>query len=293
MPKKIILGLITLLPFLVEAQSFYAIRRPRNLAVSGGSGIATYKGELVNPNQLGKVRYNIVVGAEYLLSTRFTVKADLTWFNIAGSDANANDDRVERNLSFKSNNQELNVAGAVYFLKDPKEFYRRSTFNIYAFLGAGLLHMNPKAEYQGRKYALQPLETEGVKYTRFQFIIPYGFGVRLSIDPLHNVIIEGGYRTTFTDYMDDISIRRYPDPTTLKDGGTGLTTALSDRRRERDPDYPVGPNVGVRGNPEQKDGYFLFNIKYQYYLPYEIGVNSESNRFYKRKRKAAFNPKRR
>jgi hypothetical protein len=51
--------------------------------------------------------------------------------------------------------------------------------------------------------------------------------------------------------------------------------------------------VGVRGNPEQKDGYFLFNIKYQYYLPYEIGVNSESNRFYKRKRKAAFNPKRR
>lgn len=260
--------------------------------MAGGSGIASYKGELVNPNQLGKVRYNIVVGAEYLLNPRVTVKADLTWFSIAGSDANANDDRVERNLSFTSNNQELCVAGAFYFLKDPKEFYRRSSFNFYAFAGVAAFHMNPKAEYQGKKYALQPLETEGVKYSRFQFSIPYGLGVRLSIDPLHNIILEGGYRNTFTDYMDDISIKRYPDPTTLKDGGTGLTTALSDRRRERDPDYPVGPNVGVRGNPQQNDGYFIFNIKYQYYLPFDIGA-AGNNKLYRKKRRGAFNPQRR
>ena len=279
-----------LLPFLVEAQSFYAIRRPRNLTVSGGTGIASYKGELVNPRQLGKVRYNIVLGAEYLLNPRFAIKADLTWFSIAGSDANANDDRVERNLSFTSNNQELSVSGAVYILKDPKEFYRRSSFNFYAFAGVAAFNMNPKAEYQGKKYALQPLETEGVKYNRFQFSIPYGLGVRLSIDPLHNVILEGGYRTTFTDYMDDISIKRYPDPTTLKDGGTGLTTALSDRRKERDPDYPAKPNVGVRGNPLQNDGYFIFNIKYQYYLPFEIGSNLSNSKVYRKKRRGSFNP---
>lgn len=292
MSKKIIFGLVALLPFLAEAQSFYAIRRPRNLAASIGTGIASYKGELVNPKQFGKVRYNVVVGVEYLLNPRFTVKADLTWFNIAGSDANANDDRVERNLSFTSNNQELSVAGTVYLLKDPKEFYRRSTFNLYAFAGVGFFHMNPKAEYQGKKYALQPLETEGVKYSQFQFSIPYGLGVRFSIGPLTNIVMEGGYRTTFTDYLDDVSTKRYPDPTTLKDGGTGITTALSDRRKERDPDYPVRPNLGVRGNPTTNDGYFIFNIKYQYYLPFNIGATGLNRKFYKKKRKGVFNPDR-
>ena len=290
MLKGFLFSLLTIIPFLADAQSFYAIRRPRNLTVSGGSGIASYKGELVNPKQLGKVRYNIAAGAEYLISSRFMVKADLTWFNIAGSDASANDDRVERNLSFTSNNQEFSISGAVYLLKDPKEFYRRSSFNIYAFAGAGVFHMNPKAEYQGKKYALQPLQTEAVKYSRFQFSIPYGFGVRLAVDPLHNIILEGGYRTTFTDYFDDISSRRYVDPATLS---SDLSRTLADRRRERDPDYPVGPNVGVRGNPKENDGYFIFNIKYQYYLPYYLGDNTNSSRFYRKKRKAAFNPKRR
>ena len=292
MYRKIVLSIVIILPFLADAQSFYAIRRPRNLAISGGSGTALYKGELVNPKELGKIRYNFVVGAEYLLTSRFTVKADLTWFNIAGSDVDADDDRVERNLSFTSNNQELNVSGVVYFLKEPKEFYQRSAFNVYAFAGVGLLHMNPKAEYQGKKYALQPLQTEGEKYSRYQFAIPYGFGVRISVSPLHNIILEGGYRTTFTDYLDDISKKRYVDPATLEGGASGLSATLSDRRKERDPDYPLDYTRGVRGNPENNDGYFLFNIKYQYYLPLQIGGTSGSRSFYRKKRNKVFNPDR-
>jgi hypothetical protein len=223
------------------------------------------------------------VGSEYLFSRRFSVKAELTWFNIAGSDVKANDDRVERNLSFTSNNQELSVHGVVHLIKEPRQFYKRSMFNLYAFAGVGLLHMNPKAEYQGKKYALQPLQTEGVKYSQFQFAIPYGFGVKFMLDPLHNIIIEGGYRTTFTDYMDDISKKRYPNPADLS---SPEAVIFSDRRKEIDADPPPYTK-GVRGNPDQNDGYFLLNIKYQYYLPYEIGPNAESKRYYKKKRKAA------
>ena len=283
--KKFIFVLVALSPFLCEAQSFYAIRRPRNITVYGGTGIATYTGELVNPNQLSKVRYNIVVGAEYLFLPRFSVKADLTWFRIIGSDKYANDDRVERNLSFFSNNQELSVQGTVHLMKEPKQFYKRSRVNLYAFAGVGMLHMNPKTEYNGKKYALAPLETEGVNYSRFQMSLPYGFGLKIYLNPLHNIILEGGYRTTFTDYLDDISIRRYPKPADLKGGATSITAKLSDRRRERDPDYPTGSGVGVRGNPKNNDGYFLFNVKYQYYLPFEIGPSSEQNKFYKKKRR--------
>jgi len=294
MTKKLILVFIALVPFLAEAQSFYAIRRPRNLTVYGGTGTALYKGELVNPNELGKVRYNIVVGSEYFFSRRFTVRTELTWFRIAGSDKNANDDRVERNLSFFSNNQELAVTGTVHLMKEPKEFYKRSALNVYAFAGVGLLHMNPKAEMDGEKHALQPLQTEGTKYSRFQMAIPYGFGVKLMINPIYNIIIEGGYRTTFTDHLDDISIKRYPDPTTLS---SDLSRAFSDRRQERIDDEGLDetvppPGTGVRGNPDQKDGYFIMNVKLQYYLPSAIGASAASHRFYKKKRKGVFNPKR-
>ena len=258
------------------------------MTVYGGTGTALYKGELVNPYQLGKVRYNLVVGSEYLFSRRFSVKAELTWFRIAGTDKDANDDRVERNLSFFSNNQELSVHGTVSLMKEPKRFYQRYYFNMYAFVGAGLLHMNPKAKYQGKNYALQPLQTEGEKYSRFQFVIPYGIGAKIYINPLHNLIIEAGYRTTFTDHLDDISVRRYPLPADLS---SDLSRALSDRRRERDPLYPIKQGLGVRGNPKENDGYFLMNIKYQYYLPIEIGPNAESKRYYKKKRKGIFNPK--
>ena len=274
-----------MLPFLADAQSFYAIRRPRNLAVHGGSGTALYKGELVNPKQLGRVRYNLVVGAEYLFSRRFTVRSELSWFRITGSDTDANDDRVTRNLSFFSNSQELNATGAVYFLREPKQFYKRSSVNGYAFLGVGAFRFNPKTEYKGEKYALQPLRTEGVDYSRFQIAIPYGVGVKITIDVLHDLIIEAGYRTTFTDYLDDISVRNYPDPTTLSGP---ISAALSNRRSEINLDLPY--TVGIRGNPKENDGYFLMNIKYQYYLPIQIGPNAEAKKYYRKKRKGVNKP---
>jgi hypothetical protein len=286
MAKKLLIGLLAIIPFLSEAQSFYAIKRPRNLAVHGGSGVANYFGEMVNPKSIGKTSYNLVVGAEYFFSPRFTARAEAVWFRISGSDANANDDRVERNLSFFSNCQELSVNGAFYFLPESKSYYQRLSFNAYAFAGVGLLHFNPKAEYQGKKYPLQPLMTENVDYSRVSLVIPYGIGVRIRATPLLNVLIEGGYRKTFTDYLDDVSSKRYIDPTLLS---SDLSRALADRRLERDPDYPALYTVGVRGNPKFDDGYFLMNVKVQYYLPKEIGANRRFNSAYRKKRKA-FNP---
>ena len=292
MTKKIIFGFLALLPFFSEAQSFYAIRRPRNMALSIGTGTATYSGELVNPKQVGKVRYNLSFGAEYSASSRIKARAELIWFNISGSDENANDSRVERNLSFTSNNQELSLSGAVYLFKEPKEFHRRLSFNAFGFIGVGVLHMNPKTEYEGKKYALQPLQTEGVKYSQYQVVIPYGLGVRISAGPLYNVIIEGGYRKTFTDYLDDISSKNYADPSTLIGGVDGISAKLSDRRKERDPNYPLDYTGGTRGNPQKNDSYFLFNIKLQYYIPQFIGGGNNGNSFYRKKRKSVFNPNR-
>jgi hypothetical protein len=276
--------IVILLPVVAEAQSFYAIRKNRNLLVGLGSGTANYYGELVNPGEHGRLKPNIAVSGEYYLTDRISTRATLTWFQISGSDANANDDRQERNLSFISSNIELSVVGVFNLMPVGARFYQRSRLNIYGFVGLGALYFNPKAEYQGKKYALQPLQTEGSSYSRFVPVIPMGFGARIKVDPFFNILVEGGYRTTFTDHLDDISIRRYPDGATLK---SDIARALSDRRVEigTQPSRPT--EVGVRGNPEKNDNYFIGSITLQYYLPQEI-FNGSNRKLYNRKRKGYY-----
>ena len=218
-------------PFEGSSQSFYALRRDRNFLVSIGSGTANYKGEMVNPGEWGKLRPNVAIGAEYYLTSRISARAELTWFQIAGNDADADDDRVERNLSFRANCLELSALGAINLTPMGLRFYQRSTLNFHAFTGIGLLYFNPKAKYQGEWHALQPLRTENTKYSRLQPVIPVGIGARIKLDPFFNILVEGGYRFTFTDYLDDASKHRYVDGALLKND---LARALSDRRVEID-----------------------------------------------------------
>lgn len=282
--QRLFLIIVMLAPFLADAQSFYAIRRNRNLLVGFGSGTANYFGEMVNPKKFGILKPNIAVSAEYYWTNRISTRAGLTWFQISGDDAKANDDRKDRNLSFTSGNFELSALGIISLSPMGTRFYQRPMLNFHAFIGVGLLYFNPKAEYDGKKHALQPLQTEGVKYSRIQPVIPFGLGARIKIDPFFNLLIEGGYRITFTDYLDDVSVRRYPDPATLK---SDLARALSDRRPEigTQPENPTA--VGVRGNPSEKDGYFLLNVTVQYYLQKEIFRNSQ-RKIYRSKRKAYY-----
>lgn len=277
--------LLILLSEITSAQSFYAIRRERNLLATIGTGSANYYGELVNPGEFGKIRYNLLVGAEYYLNSRISVRSELVYFRISGSDKLANDNRTERNLSFFSGNLELNATGVINLFPNQARFYQRPQINFFAFAGIGLLYTNPKTERaNGEKVALQPLQTEGVHYSKFQPVIPMGLGARYKVGPFINIIVEGGYRLTFTDYLDDISSSKYADPATLS---SPLAVELSDRRRELDPDYPLPPGVGIRGNPKNNDGYFLMNIKIQYYLPQVIFAGGQ-RKLYNQKRKSYY-----
>ena len=273
----------TTIPFVGYSQSFFAMRRDRNFLVSVGTGTATYKGEMVNPGDFGRLRPNVAFGAEYYMNSRLSLRAELTYFQLRGSDKDADDDRWERNLSFKSGNVELSVMGAINLSPMGIRFYQRSALNFHAFAGIGVLYFNPKAELDGKTYALQPLQTEGKKYSRFQPVIPIGLGARIRLDPFFNILVEGGYRFTFTDYLDDVSIKRYPDGATLK---SDLSRRLSDRRPEigTQPDNPT--QVGVRGNPKENDGYVILNVTLQYYLPKMVFQNY--NKLYNVKRKGYY-----
>lgn len=288
MKSVFLLGLFTfaMVPELLFGQSFFAMRRDRSLIFTVGTGTSSYFGELKNPDDYIDARPNINLGLQMYISRRISARAEITWFQLAGTDSKANSDRIERNLSFRANNYEMNVAGLINLTPNGRRYYQRPNLNIYAFAGLGLVYSNPNAEYQGEYIALQPLQTEGVSYSTFQPVIPFGLGLKIRNGPFFNVCVEGGYRLTFTDYLDDVSIKRYPDPATLS---SDLSRALSDRRRERDPVYPIQPGLGVRGNPMTNDGYFLLNVKVEYYLPVNfLTGGSNQHRTFKSKRKAFY-----
>lgn len=280
---------VVLLPGWVSGQSFYSIRRDRSIIAEVGSGTANYFGEMVNPGQLGRLRPNVVLGGEYFFLPRVSGRVELAYFQTAGNDKYANDDRWVRNLNFTSSNEELSFVGTINALPMPKHYYQRPIFNVYAFAGVGLLHFNPTTEYMGKKYALAPLETEGVKYSRFQPVIPFGGGIKFKPHPFFNVVIEAGYRLTFTDYLDDASSTRYPDPASLK---SDLSRALSDRRPEIGTE-PPNYLIGKRGNPANNDGYMLINVKLQYYLPYNLFTNGVKQTYRLKSRKPAYQRKQR
>jgi hypothetical protein len=104
-------------------------------------------------------------------------------------------------------------------------------------------------------------------------VIPIGLGIRLKISPNVNFAVEGAYRKTFTDYLDDVSTKytaRSSDPVTAY---------------FQNPNYPTfDPAVGAkRGNPSKMDSYFLLNAKLEYFLPFNPTKRKGSGMNYKRK----------
>lgn len=286
MRKSVILAIVIVLqlPLLVAGQSFYSVRRDRKIVINAGTGVSRYYGELVADGDIGKVKPNINAGIEYFMLPRISLRTDVTWFQLSGSDENADESRRSRNLSFTANNFEIDLGASFQVFPDDRTYSKRHPFNIYAVLQAGLLYSNPKTEYEGEMVALQPLQTEGVKYSKLQFVIPMGFGARVKVNPFVNFAIEGLYRETFTDYLDDISAKNYPDPATLIGGVDGLSAQLSDRRIGDPPYNPASP--GIRGNPDSEDSYFIITAKLQFFIPTSFGSN---RKLYSTKRKSTKN----
>lgn len=284
--KRILLaGLIalTLLPELASGQSFYAMRRPRSLIFVGGVGTASYLGELANDGDYLQAKITMSAGLQYYLTNRISVRTDFTWFQLTGSDAKTNHpDRVTRNLSFYSNNFEMSAIGMVNLYPHGRTFYQRPSFNVYGFAGIGLMYFNPKADYQGTTYSLADLNTELVDYSTVTVVVPMGLGVRFRLGPFMNLSLEGGYRKTFTDYLDDVSTvhndaSKFSDP---------IAAALSDRR----PEIGLAPAAdgSIRGNPNADDAYILYNVKIEYYLPGNFLHGSSGPKSVKQNRKAFY-----
>jgi hypothetical protein len=227
-------------------------------------GGSYYIGDL-NPSKhfvYSKLAYGAIF--RYNLSTRHSLRFNVTYGNIYGEDATSNDPyKVDRNLSFKS--EVLEFAFGVeldlfkYRINDMK--YPISPYFFYQF---AYTRINPKTELDGIDYALQPLATEGQgsgipgtktnRYSLNQFTVPLGIGLKFNLRKRVAVSIEYGIRKTFTDYIDDVS-GNYLDV----DAATGLNGPLSAQLSDRS--LSPGSKAGLnRGTSLSKDWYSFYGV---------------------------------
>ncbi len=228
-------------------------------------GTSFYMGDL-NPSNLfempqpafgGLVRYN--------LSSRTAIKINGYYGHVAGDDA-ITKHNVNRNLHFRSHIMEF---GANFEFN----FFRYVTghndyfITPYIFGGIAVFNFNPKAEYEGEWYELQPLGTEGQgtvyyydrePYSLTTLALPFGVGLKYSLSNTISIGLEWGMRKTNTDYLDDVSTT-YADPNIIAAENGPVAAALSDRSFS-----PVEgeSNVGMqRGDSQNKDWYSFAGLQ--------------------------------
>ena len=276
--KKIILIVITILLFneltLAQGQNF----RNRSFIIGAGTGAAFYFGDLAKDGTFRFVKPNFALSGRYNFHDRFSVESQLTWFMLTGDDAY---DPIKelRNLSFTSHNFELNVLAHVSLFQEAIRFYQRPFANPYIYAGIGVVNFNPTATLDGEKYNLRKLHTEGPEnsYGAFTMSIPLGLGVKFRASPFINVNLDGGFRFVMSDYLDDVSSGIFPDPLSFEDD---IARRLSDRSGEvgRVPTMSE-QGLNVRGNPNEKDAYFILNVRVEYFFGSVSGGGARSGGF--------------
>lgn len=238
-------------------------------------------------------RTQMVYGAfgRYKLTPQLAFNVGVNYGRIRANDYNSqNPARVARNLSFSNDILEVSGRLELTLLYDNDvggRGYYNPDFRLYGFIGAGVMKHNPKTTYygdleqfNGESVELQPLQTEGVEYDLWQFTLPAGIGIYFTHRKIHRFGWEIGYRTTFTDYLDDVSTT-YAEQSEMATTNNDLAWELSNRTNaqslenaanyaeEHNLDTPNGGSFAPgekRGDPTNNDGYLFTQFSYSYVI---------------------------
>lgn len=260
--KLLILSLFLLPIYSTQAQFW-------ELGAAGG--VTAYHGDLAPDFSMQTPGAAGSLFARYNLDSRIALRMGFGFGTIAAKDEKSlNPYQKARNLSFQSELYEGSFALEFNFL--PYHHKRgkagEGVFTPYMVFGFGVFRFNPKAEYKGGLYELQPLGTEGQapgnEYSLIQGNLIIGGGFKIDITHKISINIEGSTRILFTDYLDDIS-GSYANDRLIKGhrGSLGnVAVGLADRSGE------LGLNLGAegrqRGDAKTNDGYTVFTVGIHY-----------------------------
>lgn len=243
-------------------------------------GVSNYLGDIggkektrrdfVADMKMAKTRWNVGGFVRYKVHQKLSVKLALDYLRIEGDDKlSSNPARNARNLNFRNDMFDLAVTGQVFFYEDNDlgNTYRyKNGFRAYFFAGIGAYYSNPKTLDGG--VALRPLHTEGVSYSPVGINIPAGIGFYFTFHKKHRIGYELNYRTTFTDYLDDISGNYPDDPSMSGDPSLSLRTPeLGVTITEENAGLYNSHDWGQkRGDKTHKDAYMTMSVSYSYVL---------------------------
>jgi hypothetical protein len=240
-----------------------------------GGGEGPRRGGFVDM-KLNYTRWTLGGFYRYRISNRFAVKGALTYIRLSGDDAKTdNPHRRGRNLNFRNDMFELTANGELYIYKvnDVGRTGRYSTdFNLYLYGGVGMFYSNPQGQTSsGDWIALQPLKTEGVDYGRLNLTIPLGVGFYYTINRKYRLGMDIGWRTTFTDYIDDVSdvYVTQTDPLSASMANKNTQQIINEIRADN-PDADKLPSVNTyqpgdkRGDPTHDDSYITATVNFSW-----------------------------
>lgn len=277
MKKSYVLILLVSLAYNVSSQ--------RLLDYGISVGVSNYLGEIggkektrkdfIADLKLAKTRWSGGGFVRLKLLPKVSAKLAIDYIRIEGDDKlSTNKARNTRNLNFRNDMIDLGLTGEYFFFEnnDIGNSKRYKTgFRAYVFGGLGCVYSNPQAFYKGTWVNLRPLHTEGVKYKSVVLNIPVGAGCYFTLKNKHRLGVEFNWRTTFTDYLDDISAG-WADPSTLTPDGLALSNRTPELKNV-DPIYamnfgwnPVENPRNIRGDNKRNDSYITMSVSYSYVL---------------------------
>jgi hypothetical protein len=246
----------------------------RTFSVFSQLGTANYFGDLCPTGDCySNSKFSGGLGLSYRMNDYLFFSLNFQYYRIGGSDRETgNPSLIKRNLSFRADNFEASFLAHFEFLNyNTFRYLTRKEFpvSMFVFTGFGITTNSPQAQPAGGGdfVALRPLQTEGVDYSSVAAILPIGLGISYKVISNLEVTLKAGYRFTSSDYLDDVS-GSYADPASLK---SDVSRKFAFRGDEFGfTNYGTGTQ---RGNPDENDGYLLFNLSVQYNLPHVPFVN--------------------
>jgi hypothetical protein len=216
-PTALLLGLALLATPEADAQQFS--KRKQYNSVGFSLNAMNYFGDVTPEPDFTSFRFastrpNVGISFTRRFYPRISGRVALNYGRIVGDDAKAASAadpdgrfRYYRNANFRNDILEASGVIIVDLIENRNNYLKRPDFVPYVFAGvAGFYHSPQGQDASGTFIDLQPLKTEGQDegYSKTQFAIPFGGGVRYRINRNFDASLEIGWRKTFTDYIDDV-----------------------------------------------------------------------------------------
>lgn len=211
-------------------------------------GASNYYGDLNGQEVLpSQTHPSFGILGRYNINERWSVKGIFAYGHISGADSlSTSVSQQTRNLSFYTDIFEVSAQFELNLIANKTGYNSTNKIIPYLYAGIGIFNFNPKTQYAGKEYELQPLGTEGQgtteyneleKYALTQLCIPMGMGLKKRLGRHWAFGIEAGMRYTFTNYLDDVG-GTYANNNVVKRGSGEIAGALADRSAEKNPGGP-------------------------------------------------------